>query len=162
MGDREFRDFEKNLRRTPKKTAEDERRDHTDHKQQQVTSDPPTKMDDPFSHPVYNAISYINGQINRMDLFQVRGSLFLDYETPVGEGGLMCLRRITDYSKRPKTGRPVWQTGRKSVWISNIRLSDVRFASICPDFECPNERSKSGHLCPDFRHFKHKTGSKPV
>ena len=69
MGDREFRDFEKNLRRTPKKTEAAEEESGTDN--QLVTSHPPTKMEDPYSHPVYNAISYINGQINRMDLFQV-------------------------------------------------------------------------------------------
>ena len=31
------------------------------------------------------------------------------------------------YSECPNTGRPVWQTGRKYVRISNIRFSDVRF-----------------------------------
>ena len=67
MGDREFRDFEKNLRRTPKKSSEEDSSSDS----QSVSSHPPTKMEDPYSHPVYNAISYINGQINRMDLFQV-------------------------------------------------------------------------------------------
>jgi hypothetical protein len=61
MGDREFRDLEKNLKRTPKKDSFDET----------SVNQPPTKMDDPFSHPVYNTISYMNGQINRMDLYQV-------------------------------------------------------------------------------------------
>ena len=30
------------------------------------------------------------------------------------------------YSKRPKTGRPVWQSGQKIVRISNVRISNVR------------------------------------
>ena len=64
------------------------------------------------------------------------------------------------YSRCPKTGRPVWRTGRKNVRFSacpvigrpvvinlyqSVRLSDRLNApgrpitgQYCPDFECPN------------------------
>ncbi len=69
MGDREFRDIERKLKRTPKK--EDSTSEVVAREKQNSTNHPPSKMTDPYSHPVYNEISYINGQINRMDLFQV-------------------------------------------------------------------------------------------
>ena len=34
------------------------------------------------------------------------------------------------HSERPITGRPVWQTGQKSVRISNFRFSDVQFHNV--------------------------------
>ena len=56
------------------------------------------------------------------------------------------------YSKCPNTGRPVCQTGRKYVRISNI--SDVRLVPICPVIGrlLYLKRPITGHLCPDFRH----------
>ena len=41
------------------------------------------------------------------------------------------------YSVVPKTGRPVWQTGHKSVRISNFRFSDVRERSKTSGFRMP-------------------------
>ena len=74
MGDREFRDIERKLKRTPKK--EDSTSEDVTQEKRNPANHPPGKMTDPYSHPVYNEISYINGQINRMDLFQVIISLF--------------------------------------------------------------------------------------
>ena len=83
MGDREFRDHEKKLRRTPKKNSSEEDSTRSVSVTSTTTSTtndaetsssylPPGKMDDPYSHPVYRDISCINGQINRMNLFEVR------------------------------------------------------------------------------------------
>ena len=38
--------------------------------------------------------------------------------------------KIYIYSECPKTGRPVWRTGHKSVRFSDFRFSDVRFPTF--------------------------------
>ena len=77
MGDREFRDQEKKLKRTPQKIFDrnsskineksSQHSDSGDFNRGHSTA----KMDDQYNHPVYNTISYINGQINRMDIYNV-------------------------------------------------------------------------------------------
>ena len=62
---------------------------------------------------------------------------------------------FTLYSRCPKTGRPVWQTGRKYVRISNIWLSDVRLLPICPvigQIEC-NWTSDNRTILSGYRTF---------
>ena len=44
----------------------------------------------------------------------------------------------TIYSERPITGCLVWRTGRKTSGFRHVRISDVRFTTNRPDFECPN------------------------
>ena len=89
----------------------------------------------------------------------------------------LYIARTIEYSVMPKTGRPVWRTGRKSVRISNrpvigrpvvISLSGFQTHSksghLCPDFGRFNRTSKllstghpiTGHLCPDFRRSRPK------
>ena len=48
------------------------------------------------------------------------------------------------YSERPRTGRPVWRTGQKSV-----RLSDVRALTRCSDFRRLLYLNK-GDVIPSF------------
>ena len=37
------------------------------------------------------------------------------------------------HSERPRTGRPVWQTGQNCIRLSNFRFSDVRFINLEPN-----------------------------
>ena len=62
-----------------------------------------------------------------------------------GGGGQFGYQTVEVYSERPITGRPVWQTGRKSV-----RILNVRFITNPPAFRQRKlpERSKSGQYCP--------------
>ena len=43
---------------------------------------------------------------------------------------LYILTVLLQYSERPRTERSVWQTGRKSVRLLNVRISKVRFSSV--------------------------------
>ena len=69
-----------------------------------------------------------------------------------------CINR-NKYSHAPKTGRPVCQTGRKSV----------RF-SACPaigrpvafNLSCYRTDSKSGQYCPDFERFGLNSTGRPI
>ena len=53
------------------------------------------------------------------------------------------------YSERPRTGRPVWQTGQNCVRLSNFRFSDVRFYNR-PVFGIHSIRCRE----PDVRLYK--------
>lgn len=96
MGDKESRDYEKNLRRTPKKSQSE-----TDPEPETIPKQPAAKMSDPYGHPVYNEISYINGQINRMDVSQMRNRCKEVGLEPAGKREALK-RRLKEYFKAEK------------------------------------------------------------
>ena len=67
-----------------------------------------------------------------------------------------------EYSHAPRTGRLVWQTGRKSVRILNVRISNVGLVNLTASGCSITERPITGHNCPDFIRSNPKTGSKPI